>query len=79
MLECDTLTEFNKLIRDHESIISKNMSLSKAKDKYFEDFWGEVKSLGAWGGDFVLVTSDRDDSETRKYFMDKGYNTIFSF
>ncbi len=42
----------------------------------FSDYWGEVKSLGAWGGDFVLVTSKKPIEETREYFLNKG-NDVF--
>lgn len=38
-----------------------------------------VKSLGAWGGDFVLVSNDLDMDYVKKYFQSKGYNNIISF
>ena len=34
---------------------------------------GKIKSLGAWGGDFILVTSKNNDLS---FFKNKGYNTI---
>ena len=37
---------------------------------------GEIKSLGAWGGDFALVIGDVNSAE---YFKNKGYKTIISF
>ncbi|MBK8557148.1 MAG: hypothetical protein IPL65_15875 [Lewinellaceae bacterium] len=43
---------------------------------HFSDYWGAVKSLGAWGGDFVLVTSEKDESTTRAYFLDKGFDVF---
>ena len=42
----------------------------------FKDFDGYIKSLGAWGGDMIMVTSQIDPS---KYFTEKGYSTIFKF
>ena len=42
----------------------------------FNDFSGEIKSLGAWGGDFALVVGDVNSAE---YFKNKGYKTIISF
>ena len=30
--------------------------MPRAQDLYFPDFKGVIKSLGAWGGDFVLAT-----------------------
>ena len=74
---CKDQSEFNKLIREHENIISKLISKEKIKDKLFNDFNGEIKSLGAWGGDFILASSN--ESETKKYFKNKGFNFIFEF
>ena len=73
------LGEFEGLLEQHEDIISKALDLDKAKDLYFEDYWGAVKSLGAWGGDFVMVTSDRSFEETRGYFEGKGYSTFLRY
>jgi len=47
------------------------------KSQHFSDYWGSVKSLGAWGGDVVLATSEASDAETRNYFTQKGFPTIF--
>jgi len=38
-----------------------------------------VKSLGAWGGDFVLVTSNRPEEETRNYFNEKGLEVFLRY
>ena len=51
--------------------------ISKAKYKIFKDYdQGVVKSLGAWGGDFVLVTGSKT---AMNYFLNKGYKTIFEY
>jgi len=73
------LLDFEKCLVEHEDIISKSLHLKVAKDNLFGDYWGVVKSLGAWGGDFVLATSDRDPLTTKSYFRDKGLNTIFTY
>lgn len=79
MARAETLAEFNDLIRAHEEIVSRTLKLPRAKDLYFSDFGGEVKSLGAWGGDFVMVTSENTPAVTRKYFAEKGYEVCLSF
>ena len=79
MLTVNELSEFEKLIKQHEDIVSEHLKLAKVKDSLFSDFWGEVKSLGAWGGDFALVTSDRDIKDTRNYFYSKGIDTFIPF
>ena len=74
--ECKKLSEFEKAIEEHEDIVSKCLGMPKVKGEYFSDYWGSVKSLGAWGGDFVLATSEAAETETRNYFSQKGFTTI---
>ncbi len=60
----------------HEQIISSIIKQDTVKQRLFSDYFGEVKSLGAWGGDFILVTGNED---TTSYFQQKGFNTILSY
>ena len=76
ILVCNSIDRFNELIEAHELIISKLISKQTVKDHLFKDFDGYTKSLGAWGGDMIMVTSQIDPS---KYFIEKGYSTIFKF
>ncbi|MBY0516696.1 MAG: hypothetical protein K2P81_07305 [Bacteriovoracaceae bacterium] len=73
------LRHFEKIIREHEEIVAKALSLKPIKQELFSDYWGEVKSLGAWGGDFALVTSSRSVEETREYFANKSLTTFIPF
>jgi mevalonate kinase len=75
----EDLATFEALLVDHEKTVADRLDLKRAKDLYFSDYWGEVKSLGAWGGDFVLVTSARSKSETQKYFNERGFETVLTF
>jgi mevalonate kinase len=70
---------FEKLIIEHEEKVADIIELKRAKSLIFNDFWGEIKSLGAWGGDFVLATSDRSEAETRTYFKAKGFDTFLTY
>lgn len=79
MIDCQNLSTFNKIIATHEDVIARSLNYEKVKDLRFSDYWGQIKSLGAWGGDFVLITSDREPQETREYFAKKGYLTIIPF
>jgi mevalonate kinase len=76
MITCTELSEFNLLLEAHENIISKLVGLKKIKTKLFPDYPGAVKSLGGWGGDFVLATGSAEDMD---YFRKKGYNTILQY
>ena len=79
MLECQDFDEFELLIKDNEKIVSENLGMKAVKEEKFPDFWGEVKSLGAWGGDFVLVTSKKGFEETRSYFQEKGLEVVIPY
>jgi len=79
ILNCSDLDEFESLIEEHENLISSKLDLPKVKELYFSDFWGQIKSLGAWGGDLVLVSSNRSTHETKEYFKEKGFDTLLSY
>lgn len=79
ILKSESLAQFSAAICEHETLISEALGLVRARDLYFADYFGEVKSLGAWGGDFVLVTSDRSEDETRAYFEQKGLNVFIAY
>lgn len=76
---CQTLVEFENLIVQHETLVSETLGLTRAQALYFEDYWGQIKSLGAWGGDFVLATSNRDIHSTKAYFAQKGYSVFLPY
>jgi mevalonate kinase len=78
-LDAKTLEEFDELIRRHETLVTTELGLPRAKDLYFQDFWGEIKSLGAWGGDFVLASSSRSAAETQRYFNEKGFGVFLPY
>ena len=75
-INCALLEEFQSLIEQHENLISKVTNQTPVKQLLFNDFEGSIKSLGAWGGDFVLVASKDNPMH---YFKDKGFETILRF
>jgi mevalonate kinase len=79
ILAATSLYEFESLLSEHENIIAENLKLQKVKALHFSDYWGEIKSLGAWGGDFVLATSAKPEKETLKYFQEKGFRTVLKY
>jgi len=79
MERCESLNDFEKLLLEHESLVAKTLELPRAQDLYFKDFWGVVKSLGAWGGDFVLATSSRKENETKRFFNEKGFSVVLKY
>ena len=63
-------------IAKHEAILSTILETPTVKENLFSDFIGEIKSLGAWGGDFIMVISEVNPIT---YFASKGYKTIISY
>ena len=76
--EIQTLRDFCYFIKVHEEITAACLEQKRLK-KYFNDFEGEVKSLGAWGGDFFLVATEWDEKKVKKYFDSKDLNIVFRY
>lgn len=76
IVKSDTLQVFENLIVEHEAVLADVLQLEPVKKRLFPDFKGAVKSLGGWGGDFVLVTGD---AMTPIYFSQKGYEVCIPF
>ncbi len=74
IITCEDLNDFENLITEHENIVGKLLQKTPIKQKLFKDYPGAIKSLGAWGGDFILATR-----KNSSYFEQRGYNTIISF
>lgn len=76
--ETTDFKDFCSLLREHETIVSSNIGLAPIQHSY-PDFEGQLKSLGAWGGDFLLAATAWPESAVREYFSSKGLDTVFCF
>ncbi|WP_394776402.1 GYDIA family GHMP kinase [Flavobacterium sp.] len=76
ILNAQTEKEFALALEKHELHLSNILEMQTIKEASFSDFNGVIKSLGAWGGDFVMVISKEDPTI---YFSSKGYKTILSY
>ncbi|MFV8373381.1 GYDIA family GHMP kinase [Flavobacterium sp. LB2P74] len=76
VLKATTLQTFATAMQRHELQMSILLETQTIKESLFPDFNGVIKSLGAWGGDFVMVISE--DNPTA-YFTSKGYKTIIRY
>jgi hypothetical protein len=74
-----SLDEFNRLIEAHEAIMSDILGVKPLKESLFSDFPGAVKSLGAWGGDFIMATFTGTKEALSEYMKTKNIDTLFSF
>ncbi|HWS00517.1 MAG TPA: hypothetical protein VN249_07860, partial [Prolixibacteraceae bacterium] len=75
----DNLEEFQQLMDHHEAITGKTIHQKPVRELHFNDFAGTVKSLGAWGGDFILAASSSPEEYVRNYFNNKNLTTIFNY
>ena len=79
LLTATEFSTFQSLLDQHEDIIARHLGLPKVKDQYFADFPGSIKSLGAWGGDFVLAASAESADVVRAYLLGKGMETMLGY
>lgn len=75
-LEANTVNDFVQIIQDHENLISKTLRYPMVKDELFSGIEGTFKSLGAWGGDFVLFVGSEEEVLKIK---ELGYSTILKW
>jgi mevalonate kinase len=74
--KCLALDEFQLLLKQHEEIMSSVLKQPAVADKWFKDIPGAFKSLGAWGGDFVLFAGEK---EALEHIKERGFHTILRF
>ncbi|MDF2552070.1 MAG: ribosomal protein [Chryseobacterium sp.] len=76
ILLCDELDNFSELMIIHEQRISDFIKIPTVKSLFFADCAKFVKSLGAWGGDFVMSAKFEGYED---YFWGKGFSTVFDW
>ena len=77
--EACTTTDFNHfcaLLNRHSALMSNALQTPTIKESLFPDFNGTLKSLGAWGGDFILAATENDPKD---YFKAKGYDVVIPY
>ena len=79
LVQTTGISEAMHIIEEHENLMSATLDLENIQKSSFVDFKGVCKSLGAWGGDFILALTAYDEEYVRDYFESKGFNTIFTY
>jgi mevalonate kinase len=74
-----SFAKFSELIAEHEDIIAGILGKKPIQQEKFNGFNGTIKSLGAWGGDFILAASSEGPEYVEEYFKSNGYNTVLPF
>ena len=79
LLESRDEDTFGEVMAAHEKLVGEALGLQPVQEKYFPDFPGRIKSLGAWGGDFILALSPWESEGTKRYFGQKQLGTVLSW
>lgn len=74
--QTNAIDGFMAALDKHEILLSEILEQLTVKESLFADFNGTIKSLGAWGGDFVMVVSIENPLY---YFKNKGYDTVLKY
>ncbi len=73
------LDEFEFFIHELETMMAQVLGMPTVKEIRFADYPGSVKSLGAWGGDFVMMTWREGIDDLKSYLKPKGLDIVFTF
>ncbi len=76
VVEAEDPKTFALALKRHEIELSTLLELETAQEALFDDFSGVIKSLGAWGGDFILAISKENPTA---YFKDRGYEIVIPY
>ena len=80
IIKCQSLSSFVGLMKEHEAIIQEHVGLTPVSSQLgLENFEGGIKSLGAWGGDFIMAASSEGPEYVNNYFADKGLQTVIPY
>lgn len=76
IVQTTTRSDFDAIVLEHEKLVSQVLGMPMVKEAKFSDFTGTIKSLGAWGGDFILASGGIDPIG---YFNKKGYDVVIPY
>jgi mevalonate kinase len=79
VIKTDAIEEFEVLLMEHEKLMSRVLKTPTVKSSYFSAYDGCVKSLGAWGGDFVLVSCREPKKQFLEQMKNRGFQILFSY
>ena len=78
-VQASTVTDVQAVMKQHEQMVSDVIQMPPVQEERFPDFPGQIKSLGAWGGDFIMAATELDSTAVKTYFKAKGLSTCFSW
>ena len=79
MTTATELDHFRSLMEEHEELLSSLLGMKRVSEERFPDLQGSVKSLGAWGGDFVMIATSQVEDSLYDYLYEQGIQIIFRY
>ncbi|MEL6974559.1 MAG: GYDIA family GHMP kinase [Bacteroidota bacterium] len=76
LLHSETIETFSELLESHERLLAEILETPTVKQRLFPDYPYTLKSLGAWGGDFILAVGNEN---SKNYFQKKGFRMVIPF
>jgi mevalonate kinase len=76
IIKADSFEAFSAILQYHEIEMSLILEQQTIQESLFPDFNGVIKSLGAWGGDFIMAVCKENP---KQYFLEKGYPTLLTY
>lgn len=68
------------VLAEHEAVVGEALGMTPLGQGRFADFPGQLKSLGAWGGDFALALARTPEREAvARYFARHGLQELLSY
>ena len=68
-----------KVLLQRVSQAAVDVGQERVAESRFPGLRGSVKSLGAWGGDFVMIATEQDPETLYNYLDKLGLDTRFRF
>jgi mevalonate kinase len=79
MASTNSFKEFMELMKKHENILAEAIQQTPVQRVNFPEFEGSIKSMGAWGGDFLLAATEKRRKSVMEYFKIKGFETVLGW
>jgi mevalonate kinase len=76
VIQATNVEEFALELKKHEVEMSQILEMQTVKEALFNDFDGVIKSLGAWGGDFIMAISKNNPEA---YFKERGFEVVLPY
>lgn len=76
---CKDPKDLGYYVKEHEQVMSGVLKQPTLRETRFADLDGEVKSLGAWGGDFAMIVWYQDQQDLMKYLTTKNIDIFFRY